>query len=188
MATIPFDKPQFVDPAEKLIKQGRGFRGTISTSTVPTFKAGDLVALSSGVWIKAAADVVANLAMALEPASDGHYKAPTRDFAAPSTKKSDVELAKIKGTYVIMSTGGAAFAAATHIGNNYAIAVDATTGYHYIDLTDTTNVSFKIIDELDPNLAMNAAGGLTQTFRKVFGGEGDTGTRVLAQVIDSAAY
>lgn len=188
MATIPFEKPQLVDAAQKVIKEARGFRGPISTSSVPTFKAFDLVTLSSGVWVKAAADTVANLAMALEPASDGYYKAPSRDFAPPSTKKSDVELAKIKGTYVVMSTGGAAFAAATHVGNNYALAVDATTGYHYIDLTDTTNVSFKIIDELDPNLAMNAAGGLTQTFRKVFGGEGDTGTRVLAQAIDSAAY
>jgi hypothetical protein len=142
------------------------------------FDRGDLVVISGGTVNQLTNGAVANLALAAEKNPDDAHLAPGPGF---SSTKARVSYFKIKGRMLKISTGGAAFNSATHIGVSRGVKRDTTTGRSYIDLTDSTNVAMNIRARVLE---------YTQAPDKTWGipGDGDTGVRVIAVPIDSACY
>lgn len=105
-----------------------------------TFKGGDLVIVSGGTANNLTNGAVANLALAYEDAVDTAYRAAGPGFG---TTKPFVGVLDLNNREIIISAGGAAFSAATHVGASRGVKIDAS-GRSYIDLTDSTNLAFRI--------------------------------------------
>lgn len=74
------------------------------------------------------------------------------------------------GTLEVTAGGAAATTSNIKVGSTYGLGLDATTGLHYLNLADTTNVVFRIEDN--------------QPVRGVLGS--DTNVRVVATILSSA--
>jgi hypothetical protein len=74
------------------------------------------------------------------------------------------------GTLEVTAGGTAATAALIKVGATYGLGFDAATGLHFLNLSDTTNVVFRIED--------------TQLVRGVLGA--DTNVRVVATIVSTA--
>jgi hypothetical protein len=176
MATYAFQSIDFHD---------RGAVGT-TNAVMPglppganqVFDRGDLVVITGGTVNQLTNGAVANIALAAEKNPDTAYLAPGPDF---SSAKPAVAYFKLKGRQIKISTGGAAFNPATHLGVNRGVKRDATTGRTYIDLTDSATPAFNIRARvLEYMQATDKSWGIPTT--------GDTGVRVVAVILDSAAY
>lgn len=105
-----------------------------------TFKQGDLVVVSGGTANNLTNGAVANLALAYEDAVDNAHRVAGPGFQSTKTR---IGLLDITGREIIITAGGAAFSAATHVGVSRGVKIDAS-GRSYIDLTDSINLAMRI--------------------------------------------
>jgi len=125
-----------------------------------SFKAGQFVYLNGGKVTICADDATTILGMAVRDASGTTDKACPVYIANPDT---------IFEANVYHSDEASAVTAITQVGTVYALQVDDTTGYNYVDIEDTTNKAYQVIDLSPKDEA------------------GDKYGRVHFQVIDSVA-
>jgi hypothetical protein len=139
---------------------------------------------SSREAVTLANSVVANIALLEEANPDGyHVQAGAGMGFTGTANKRGVYVVPLLGNRVIMSAGGAAFAAATHLNVNRGIKKDGTTGMSYIDLSDSATPAFRVI-RLIREVAQNVASPYEWTYPT----EGDTNVLVEAEIISTAAW
>ena len=134
--TFPLVPVQLLGTLDAELGKGLGFK--ISTSSPPTFREGSIAKFDTSTGLLGDMPDGANteLVLALEPAQDPFFEAEGRDDHI----KEVVAGIFLKGFRGIMSTNGAAIAA-SHIGAEGVLKIDATTKLPYIDLADTTTAT-----------------------------------------------
>lgn len=138
-----------------------GYQGEEAPSQ--TFLVGNLISPNgSGQYQATAAGATA------AAAKNRIAMAPGQNLAAPS-RRTEFTRPPEHGVIEITAGGTAATSALIKVGQTYGYAIDGTTGYGYLNLSDTTNAVFRIEDT-----------------KLRYGALNDTNVRVLVSILPTA--
>lgn len=167
MATITLDNPRLAGYGEEHTVQR-----VVVDSSGTAFVAGDLVTYgsTSGVDKATAGAADADLALALEPSSDGWYEPIAGSGGSFGADSTHVQVALLEDVDLEMSTLNEALTT-SDLGAIFALAYDSGAATMCVDLSTSSTSGFKIIRVADP----------------VHGGDvGDTQTRVVGHLVSKA--
>jgi hypothetical protein len=197
---MPQLQPVLLVNDDQGIADGEGINLPLDTGSPPTFIAGNIATLASGVAVRAAAGNNTNLVLATERSVDPYFKPDTKLFAPGTTTKNQATFQRLANRRVVISTapGTALLAGDINNATAFRLGFDATSGQHFCDQTSTTNGVLFIERVLDADAFGKyvAPGGVelvnpglqASGVAREFGAVGETGVRVVARFSAASVY
>jgi len=158
-----------------------GEGATVTLDPAATFSRGDLIQLDAtgrATNLAAVGATQVRVALAMEDAVDSSHRGAGPNFP---TAKPTVTVLDVRRREIVISSSGAAFAPATHLGVDRPVVRDAS-GRSRVDLADTlpANATVRIKRVFEESLrATNGSFGI--------GRAGDTGVLLVCEVLDAKA-